>query len=257
MPPVTRPASVLILGGTTEARRLAETLAGPPGDGLEVITSLAGRTSRPLRPPGEVRVGGFGGVAGLTGYLRERGIGALVDATHPFAAVMTAHAVAAAAGAGVPLLVLRRPGWVEEAGDDWHRVRDLTEAAALLPRLGDRVFLTTGRLGIDAFAKVDGCWFVARSVETPVGPVPQRLTVVLDRGPFTLDGERRLIREHGINVLVTKDSGGPAAKLAAARELGVPVVVVDRPPAPEATRVATVEEAVAWLRAALPKVAKR
>ena len=248
---------VLILGGTTESRRLAEALAGSSGGDLRVITSLAGRTANPLPLPGEVRIGGFGGVAGLAAYLRDRRIGALVDATHPFAATMTGHAVAAAAETGVPLLVLRRPAWLEGPGDRWYRVPDLGAAAALLPRLGDRVFLTTGRQSIAEFAEVDECWFLSRSVERPAGPVPKRLAVVLDRGPFTLDGERRLIREHDIKVLVTKDSGGSAPKLAAARDLAVPVVLVDRPPAPRADSAATVEEAVKWLRAALPKVAKR
>ena len=236
---------VLILGGTAEGRLLAGALGG-----WSVISSLAGRTSRPLLPPGEVRIGGFGGVDGLAAYLRDRRIDALVDATHPFAATMTAHAVAAAAATGVPLLVLRRPGWVAGPGDGWHRVPDLDEAAARLPRLGDRVFLTTGRQGIAAFAAVDECWFLARSVEPPAPPVPKRLEIVLDRGPFTLAGERRLLREHRVNVLVTKDSGGPSSKLAAARELGVPVLMVDRPPAPEVPTVDTVEVAVAWLEVA-------
>jgi precorrin-6A/cobalt-precorrin-6A reductase len=135
-----RGGAVLILGGTTEGRLLAEALDGQRA----VITSLAGRTSSPLPLPGEVRVGGFGGDAGLTAYLRDRRIVALVDATHPFADTMTGHAVRAAGVAGVPLLVLRRPGWVAAGGDDWYRVRNMGEAAALLPRLGDRVFLTTG-----------------------------------------------------------------------------------------------------------------
>jgi precorrin-6A/cobalt-precorrin-6A reductase len=252
-----RAGTVLILGGTTEGRRLAEALAGAAGDGLRVVTSLAGRTSRPLLPPGDVRVGGFGGTAGLVAYLRERRVGALVDATHPFAAVMTEHAVAAAAEAGVPLLVLRRPGFVAEAGDDWNLVRNLGEAAALLPRLGERVFLTTGRQGIDAFAGVDQCWFLSRSVERPAGAVPKRLEVVLDRGPFTPAGERQLMLAHGIQVLVTKDSGGAAPKLAAARELGLPVVVVERPPLPDVRSAATVAEAVRWVRTGLPKLAGR
>jgi len=236
---------VLILGGTTEGRLLAGAL-----DGWSVISSLAGRTSRPLLPPGEVRVGGFGGADGLAAYLRERRVDALVDATHPFAATMTAHAVAAAAATGVPLLVLRRPGWVEGPGDDWRRVPDLGEAAARLPRLGDRVFLTTGRQGIAAFAAVDDCWFLARSVEPPAPPVPKRLRIVLDRGPFTVEGELRLIREHEVNVLVTKDSGGPAGKLVAARAQGIPVLMIDRPPAPEAPTVGGVDQAVAWLKVA-------
>jgi precorrin-6A/cobalt-precorrin-6A reductase len=222
-----------------------------------VISSLAGRTSNPLRIAGEVRVGGFGGVAGLVRYLHDERIDAVVDATHPFAATMTGHAVEAAGAARVPIVVLRRPGWAAAAGDDWRRVRDLTEAAALVPRLGDRVFLTTGRQSVGAFAGVDGVWFLSRSVEPPSPPLPKRLEVVLDRGPFTGDGELRLMRGHRINVLVTKDSGGFAPKLAAARELGLPVVMVDRPAVPDVPAVATVEEAVAWLETALPDVGER
>jgi precorrin-6A/cobalt-precorrin-6A reductase len=239
---------VLILGGTTEGRRLAEALASEP-----VISSLAGRTGAPALPPGEVRIGGFGGAPGLAAFLRERRIVAVVDATHPFAAAMTGNAVAAAAGTGVPLLVLRRPGWSEGPGDDWRRVPSIAAAASLVPHLTDRVFLTTGRQTVGAFAAVDGCWFLARSVEPPTPPLPSRLQVLLDRGPFTLDGERRLLHDHRIGALVTKDSGGDAPKLAAARELGLPVVMVDRPPAPCAVTVSTVAEATAWLR----KVAAR
>jgi precorrin-6A/cobalt-precorrin-6A reductase len=237
------PAVVLILGGTGEARALAGAL-----DGHTVISSLAGRTRSPLLPAGEVRIGGFGGADGLAGFLRSRRIDVLVDATHPFAERISANAAAAAAAAGVPLLALRRPGWVEQPGDDWRRVRSPGDAAALLPRLGHRIFLTTGRQGIAAFAAVDGCWFLARSVEPPDPPTPRRLAILLDRGPFTLDGERRLLRDHRIDVLVSKDSGGPAAKLAAARERGIPVVLIDRPPAPPgAATVGSVREAVAWL----------
>jgi len=234
--------AVLILGGTAEARALAGML-----DGYAVITSLAGRTTKPLLPPGEVRIGGFGGAAGLATFLAENRIDVLVDATHPFAAGISANAVAAAATAGVPLLVLRRPGWTERPGDFWHRVDSLASAAALLPSLGRRIFLTTGRQGIGAFAGLGECWFLARSVEPPAPPRPSRLEVVLDRGPFTLDGERDLLRRHRIDVLVSKDSGGPAAKLDAARELGVPVVLIDRPPATGGVTVSTVAGAVDWL----------
>lgn len=252
MPPLT----VLILGGTTEARALAKaltttpeppppTLPGPPPT---VISSLAGRTSAPLLPAGEVRTGGFGGVEGLVAYMRERRVDVLVDATHPFAARISANAAAAAARSGVPLLALRRPGWCEHPGDDWHRVPGLAEAAALLPRLGRRVFLTTGRQEIAAFADVDECWFLARSVEPPTPPMPRRLEVVLDRGPFSLDSELRLLRDHRIDVLVTKDSGGAAAKLAAAREVRIPVVMVDRPPSPaDVPTAVTVSDAITWL----------
>jgi precorrin-6A/cobalt-precorrin-6A reductase len=242
---------VLILGGTTESRRLAAALA------YDVISSLAGRTSNPLHIPGEVRTGGFGGTTGLVRYLRDERIDAVVDATHPFAATMTRHAVEAGKRAGVPVVILRRPGWVEAEGDDWRRVRDLDAAAAEMPRLGDRVFLTTGRQSVSAFATVEGVWFLSRSVEMPAPPMPRQLEVVLDRGPFTRDGEWKLLREHRINLLVTKDSGGPAPKLEAARELGLTVVMVDRPVNPEAPTVTTVAEAVEWVRRALPKVAKR
>ncbi|MBW6436123.1 cobalt-precorrin-6A reductase [Actinoplanes hulinensis] len=235
---------ILLLGGTTEARRLAGLVAGEH----TVITSLAGRTTDPLRPAGELRIGGFGGVDGLAGYLRDADVDVVVDATHPFAATMSGHAVLACAAVGVPLLVVRRPGWTAGPGDEWHRVASLDAAAALLPRLGRRVFLTTGRQGIAAFAGLDECWFLARSVEPPTGVTPRNLEVLLDRGPFTVDGERELITRHRVGVLVTKDSGGPAAKLVAARELGVPVLVVDRPPAPAAPLVSTADAAVTWLR---------
>jgi precorrin-6A/cobalt-precorrin-6A reductase len=237
------PLRVLVLGGTAEARELAGALPT-----MTVISSLAGRTTDPRLPAGEVRIGGFGGADGLAAYLREQRIDALVDATHPFAARISAHASAAAEATGVPFLVLRRPGWSAGAGDDWHRVPDLAAAATVLPRLGHRVFLTTGRQGIAAFAGLDECWFLARSVEPPAPPTPARLAVLLDRGPFTLDGERRLLREHRIDVLVSKDSGGPAAKLTAAREHGIPVLLIDRPTAPPAAATAaTVNEAAAWL----------
>ena len=240
-------ARVLILGGTTEGRELASACAPIPD--LEVTSSLAGRTTSPLLPAGKVRIGGFGGVDGLTSYLRHEGIDAVVDATHPFAATMTAHAVAASAQAKVPLLILRRPGWTEQPGDRWHRVSDLATAAKLFPDLGERVFLTTGRQSIAAFAEVDACWFLSRSVEPPAEPLPGRLQVLLDRGPFTRTGERALLTEHRIDVLVTKDSGGSTAKLDAARELGLPVVLVDRPPLPPNANVApTVEAALEWLR---------
>lgn len=233
-----------MLGGTTEGRLLAIACAGLPG--LHTISSLAGRTRDPLPLPGEVRTGGFGGAAGLTEFLRAERINAVVDATHPFAAAMTGNAVTATAAAGVPLLILRRPGWTAGPGDDWHRVPSLAAAATALAGLGGRVFLTTGRQGLATFAELDDCWFLARSVEPPQPPAPRRLEVLLDRGPFTVDGERALMAGHRITVLVSKDSGGPAPKLVAARDLGLPVVMVDRPPAP-ATTVATVEDAVTWL----------
>jgi precorrin-6A/cobalt-precorrin-6A reductase len=244
---VTARLRVLVLGGTTEGRLLAAACAGLPG--VETVSSLAGRTGNPLRPAGELRIGGFGGVDGLAAYLRDQRIGAVVDATHPFASTMTGHAVAATGAARVPLLVLRRPGWIEQPGDRWHRVRSVAAAAALLES-GARVFLTTGRQEIDAFAGRDDCWFLARSVEPPEPPMPRRIEVLIDRGPFTVDGERALLTGHRIDVLISKDSGGVAAKLDAARALGVPVIMVDRPPLPPVDVVTGVRDALTWVAAA-------
>ncbi|GAB7052061.1 cobalt-precorrin-6A reductase [Catenuloplanes indicus] len=239
---------VLILGGTAEARTLAAALVALPG--LAVVSSLAGRTSTPLLPPGEVRIGGFGGAAGLAAWLRASRVDAVVDATHPFAAVISASAVRACHDVGVPLLVLRRPGWTERAGDDWRRVPSIAEAAAVLPGVGRRALLTTGRQTLAAFAGLDRVWFLVRAVEPPEPPVPARMTVLLERGPFTADGEEALLRAHRIDVVVTKDSGSPAvaAKLDAARLLRLPVVMVDRPPvSPGVPSVATAPDAVAWV----------
>ncbi|EFF89234.1 precorrin-6x reductase CbiJ/CobK, partial [Streptomyces sp. e14] len=193
---------VLILGGTAEARRLAELLHGVPG--LELTSSLAGRVAGPQPLPGDTRSGGFGGADGLTAWLREHGVDAVVDATHPFAETISHHAARAAATARVPLLALRRPGWVPEAGDRWHEVGSLAEAARALPALGRRVFLTTGRLGLAAFADLDDLWFLVRSVDAPQPPHPPRMEILLDRGPFTIDGERELLRRHRVDVVVTK-----------------------------------------------------
>ncbi|AWW36621.1 cobalt-precorrin-6X reductase [Streptomyces sp. AS58] len=224
---------VLVLGGTAEARELAGELAVRPG--LRVTTSLAGRVSRPGAVAGEVRIGGFGGAEGLAEWLRAHRVTAVVDATHPFAEKITANAARAAALAAVPAVVLRRPGWRPVPGDEWHPVASLRGAAELLPRLGSRVLLTTGRLGLAAFAHLTGPHFVVRSVEPPDPPMPPDTEVLLARGPFTVAGESALLREHRIDVLVTKDSGGAAtaAKLTAARELALPVVIVERPPLPE------------------------
>ncbi|MFD4709712.1 cobalt-precorrin-6A reductase [Streptomyces sp. NPDC058430] len=239
---------VLILGGTTEARRLAQALtAGHPG--WRVTSSLAGRVARPLLPEGEVRTGGFGGADGLARALRELQVDALIDATHPFAGTISFHAAQAAATAHVPLLALRRPGWVPAPGDDWHGVASLEEAARRLPELGRRAFLTVGRLGLAAFAGVGDVFCVVRSVDAPEPPLPLRSEVLLARGPFTVEGERAVLREHRIDVLVTKDAGGEAtaAKLVAAREAGIPVIVVRRPAVPEGVaEVGSVEEAVTW-----------
>ena len=247
---------MLLLAGTTEAARLATLLAERPG--VEVLASLAGRTRAPAALPCPVRIGGFGGVEGLVGALREGGHGALVDATHPFAAVMPQHAAAAAHEVGVPRVRLLRPPWRPQPGDDWHEVADLAGAAATVVALGARrVLLTTGRLALGAFTAVTGVHFVVRSVEPPDPPL-RGATSLLARGPFTIDGEVALLRQHRIDAVVTKNSGGgaTAAKVAAARTLGLPVVMVRRPPAPAGPVVAAPEAAVRWLDS-LPAPARR
>ncbi|MGC9378899.1 cobalt-precorrin-6A reductase [Streptomyces sp. MH13] len=238
LPSPSRPSPhVLVLGGTTEARRLAAGLTACPG--VRVTTSLAGRVTRPGPLAGAVRTGGFGGPEGLAAWLRAQHVDALVDATHPFAGTITANAVRAAAATGIPAVILRRPGWQAGPGDHWHPVDSLAEAADRLPSLGRRVFLTTGRLGLAAFAHLTGLHFVVRSVEPPEPPLPPDTRVVLARGPFAVADETALLRDHRIDVLVTKDSGGAAtaAKLTAARDLALPVVMVRRPPLPEGVRV--------------------
>jgi precorrin-6A/cobalt-precorrin-6A reductase len=236
---------VLLLGGTGEARRLAELLVS---SGCEVISSLAGRTAELRMPVGEVRVGGFGGAAGLSDWLREHRVDAVIDATHPFAATMTEHAVAAAREVGVPLLILRRRGWAAGPGDDWHWVDTPDAAAELLPTLGSRAFLTIGRQGLATFSDT-GVWTLARCVDPPE-PRPTWCTLLLARGPYDVAGELDLMRRHAIDVLVTKDSGGPAtsAKLTAARQLHRPVILIRRPPLPAGPPVAeSPEQAATWL----------
>jgi precorrin-6A/cobalt-precorrin-6A reductase len=234
---------VLILGGTAEARALAAMLVD---GGRRVVSSLAGRVRDPALPVGEVRIGGFGGVDGLAAWLTAHDVAAVVDATHPFASTMTAHAVAACGRTRVPLVVLRRPGWPPDP--DWVWADSVEAAAALLPSLGTRVLLTTGRTSLATFAGLD-LDFLIRCVDPPSGPMPSRAQVLLDRGPFTVAGERALMQEHRIDVLVTKDSGGSltSAKLAAAREEEVRVLVVRRPPLPAG--VEAVETAAAAVTA--------
>ncbi|MFG1852603.1 cobalt-precorrin-6A reductase [Actinomadura geliboluensis] len=238
---------VLILGGTAEARALAAALADARPD-VHVVSSLAGRVTDPRLPVGEVHVGGFGGAEGLAAWLRDHRTDRLVDATHPFAERMSASAARASRLTGVPLLALRRPGWTEGDGDHWHRVPSLPAAAEALPA-GARAFLTTGRRSIPVFAARADAWFLARSVDPPEPPVPSNVEVLLARGPYTVGGERALIGAHRLTVLVTKDSGGAMtrAKLTAARDAGIPVVMVDRPPPPEGVRTThDVAAAAAW-----------
>jgi len=245
---------ILILGGTGEARELAASLVAR---GADVTSSLAGRVRDPRLPAGSVRVGGFGGADGLAAYLRAEGITRVIDATHPFAAGITANAAAACAAAGVPLLVLRRPAWEPgpswETAPSWETVPDIRAAARAVSRWpGEAVFLTTGRRDLAVFAPDDRHQFLVRTVDPPDGAVPPRMTLILDRGPYTVASESALIRDHRIGLLVTKNSGGPmtAAKLTAARDLGVRVLMVARPPLPPGVAsVETVAAALGWLDA--------
>ena len=234
---------ILILGGTAEARRLAARL-----DDHEVITSLAGRTRKPATPAGELRVGGFGGADGLAAYLRQAAIDRVIDATHPFAVEISANAVAGCEQASVPRLALVRPPWRPEPDDRWTEVADAEAAAEALDGYA-RVFLAVGRQGLAPFAKCCDIAFVVRVVELPDTLPLADATVVIGRGPFALADEQALLAEHAIDVLVAKNAGGDRAKLEAAREAGIPVILIARPAPPPGPRVETVEEAVDWLRA--------
>ena len=244
------PERLLLLGGTHEAAELARALDGDPR--VEAITSLAGRTRRPAALPGALRRGGFGGAGGLEAYLRREGIDAVVDATHPYADAISAHAAAACAAAGVPRLVLHRPPWTPEPGARWVEVDDAGSATRALPALGERVLLTIGSRGLEPFLLIPGLRFVVRAVEAPdLALDPARVELLLARGPFEFDAELRLLESRAIDVLVSKNSGGRAAhaKLAAACALGLPVLMIGRPPPPPGERVESVAAALAWLKA--------
>ncbi len=224
---------LLILGGTSEATALCGALAGRAD--LRPTLSLAGRTAHPAPPAVPHRMGGFGGVAGLIAYLRAEDIAAVVDATHPFAARISAHAAAACADRGVPLVAFTRPPWQPGPGDRWTTVPDLAAAAAALGPAPRRVLLTVGRLGLAAFRAAPQHHYVVRTIDPPDPTgLPPDAALILDRGPFRLAAEEALMRRERIQMLVTKNSGGAAAapKLDAARALGVPVIAVARPPGP-------------------------
>lgn len=214
------------------------------------MSSLAGRVSDPVRPGGAVRVGGFGGVEGLRTWLTDNAIELIVDATHPFAATMTAHAVRASAELGLPMIRLNRPSWTAGPGDHWLRVPDLTAAARVSADTGDRILLTIGRQGVGAFAGYTRPWYLIRAIDPPDAALPPHHEILLARGPFTVESESALLAQQRIEVLVTKDSGGAAtaAKLVAAREAGITVVMVDRPPVPPGlVEVASVGAAREWV----------
>ncbi|AKN16923.1 cobalt-precorrin-6x reductase [Mycobacterium haemophilum DSM 44634] len=235
---------VLLLGGTSEGRALAKALHPK----VEIISSLAGRVPDPALPVGAVRIGGFGGVNGLRTWLRDEGIDAVVDATHPFAATITAHAAEVCRELRVPHLVLVRPPW--DPGDAVVVVSDVEAAETVAEQRYSRIFLTTGRSGVKAFTD-SGAWFLIRAVMAPdAALLPRHHQVLLSRGPYRYDEEFELLREHRIDALVTKNSGGDMtrAKLDAAAALDVPVVMVQRPPLPDGvTNVGTVQEVADWV----------
>lgn len=241
--------SVLILGGTTEAYDLAAALVAHGG--LRVVTSFAGRTKSPRLPAGEWRSGGFGGAEGLAEYLRAEKFDAVIDATHPFAAAMAFNAAEACAAEGVKLLRLERAPWRPGPSDRWTEVHTLDEAAAILRRGAKRVLMAVGRQELAPFVSLDEIWFLIRSVEAPE-PMPafKHYELLLSRGPFDVAGERALLRDKRIDAIVCKNSGGTAtqAKLVAARELGIPVIMKRRPPRPDLPIAYTIDDALAWLK---------
>ena len=241
---------LLILGGTGEAAALARGAQARFGESMIVTTALAGRTRHPGPIPGEVRIGGFGGPGGLAAYLAMRGIDRLIDATHPFAAEISRAARIAADRTGVPRLSVMRPPWRRHPLDRWIEVDSLEAAALLVGRLGRRAWLTVGAGSVAAFASATEVRFLVRLVDPPSERLPLRFyEVVLGRGPFSLAEERHLLQRHAIDVVVCKASGGAAteAKLVAARELSLPVIMVRRPPAEPGPSVETVEAALDWL----------
>jgi len=241
---------LLILGGTAEAAALARGALARFGDKLQVTTSLAGRTERPAALPGQIRTGGFGGPAGLAAYLTEHAVDRVIDATHPFATRISAAARLACASANVPRLMLLRPPWRRHPHDRWIEVGDMSSAAAIVPRVGQRAWLTVGASEIACFSAAAGVRFLVRLVDPPRRALPlYSYEVVAGRGPFALAEERNLIERHAIDVVVCKASGGTAteAKLIAAREFGIPVIMVRRPPAEAGEAVETVEAALDWL----------
>jgi precorrin-6A/cobalt-precorrin-6A reductase len=247
-PPGGMARRILILGGTTEARALAARLAGRCD--LEVTLSLAGRTAFPVAQPVPVRTGGFGGAAGLAEHLRAARVEVLLDATHPYAAAISANAAEAARATGIPLLALRRPPWLPQPGDCWTQVDSAAAAAAALGPVPRRVFLALGRQEARAFEAAPHHIYLIRSVDPILPPLTvPRADTILARGPFEEAAECAMLQEHRIEVLVAKNSGGTATygKVAAARSLGLPMILLRRPVLPEVPAVETVEAALGWL----------
>jgi precorrin-6A/cobalt-precorrin-6A reductase len=237
---------ILLLGGTTEANRMAEAIAEA---GLAGVYSYAGRTDSPMGQPIHMRVGGFGGVEGLRAYLDAEKITHVIDATHPFAAQMSTNAVAACSATGTPLIALERAPWVAAKDDRWTHVPDINAAVAELGKAPLRVFLAIGRQHLDAFAAQPQHSYLLRLVDAPTGPLPFPADVVVARGPFTLEGDAALMRQHRTELIVAKNAGGKGAvaKIAAARMLGLPVVMIDRPMIPSRRVAYSVAAVMSWL----------
>jgi precorrin-6A/cobalt-precorrin-6A reductase len=248
---------LVIVGGTGDALQLAKRAIllqrGFANDlpGLEVITTLAGRTREPKEIAGLVRIGGFGGEAGLVEYLQTEKIDLVIDATHPFAAQISWHMANAATKVGVPRLMLVRPAWTRLPEDNWIEVESVDASVAAIPASAERIFLTIGRQQLAPFARLTDRWCLMRSIDPPDSSIPLPPgKLLLDRGPFSLESERQLLKDYQIQAIVSKNSGGDAtyAKIMAARELGLPVVMVRRPIVPEGEIVTDVAGAIEWLR---------
>ena len=242
---------ILILGGTGDAVKLASKLAAISE--IEIISSLAGRTKKPAILVGQVRIGGFGGSEGLATYLRENSIDILIDATHPCAGQITRNGAIASQLVNIPHLMLVRPQWEKVSGDDWIEVETVEAAAQQIPVTARRVFITSGRQQLEPFAlrslTYPETWYLIRSIDPPNIQLPNSKTL-LERGPFGLAEERSLLHKYQIEAIVSKNSGGDAtyAKIIAARELGIPIVMVQRPTMPRGEKVTSIEEAIAWLQ---------
>ncbi|MEF3045912.1 cobalt-precorrin-6A reductase [Pseudotabrizicola sp. L79] len=239
---------ILLLGGTTEASRLARSLAAAE---MDAVFSYAGRTDAPVAQPLPTRIGGFGGVDGLMRYLDTGGISHVVDATHPFAAQISQNAIAACTAMHIPLIALERPAWHPQTGDKWHSVPSIDAAVQALPDQPARVFLAIGKQNLTAFAAKPQHHYLLRLVDPPTAPLPlPQADVVLARGPFDVAGDTALMHQNQISHVVAKNAGGlgAAAKLTAARALGVPVILIDRPTLAARQVVHSEEDVMGWLR---------
>jgi precorrin-6A/cobalt-precorrin-6A reductase len=237
---------ILLLGGTTEASELAQALASAH---IDAIFSYAGRTLSPVAQPLPTRVGGFGGVAGLQAWLQANCITHVVDATHPFAAQMSANAVQACTAAGVPLLAFERAAWQAQAGDNWQYVADIEAAVAALPAEPARVFLAIGKQHLLPFARCPEHAYLLRLVDAPLDLPLRHAQVVVARGPFTVESDKALLQAHGITHVVAKNAGGSGAqaKLEAARALGLRVILINRPSLPARNTATTTAQVITWL----------